>query len=69
MPCLFFGGWLFRGLMSRSLLSLIKRKLQWAVVNKFLTSDVCFACLVWLYKLFVGTFLSLTHTPVAVGPH
>ena len=34
---------------------------------KISTSDVCFACLAWLYQLFVGTLISLTNVYAGCG--
>ena len=63
--CLFadfaLGHWLVRGLMTRSLLVCWSRVRESTVGRKMSTSDVCFACLAWLYELFVGTLRSLTN--------
>ena len=60
---LHFGCWLVCGLMTRSLLSAdhVLRKYKMA------TSDVCFACLTWLYELFVGMLISLMNAYASCG--
>ena len=35
--------------------------------RKMLMNDVCFACLAWLYQLFVGTLISLTNRYASWG--
>ena len=58
-----------RGLMTHSLLSLIRceRKYSGQWKNKMSTSDMCFACLAWLYEVFVGTLISLTNAYAGSG--
>ena len=50
-----------RGLITRSLLSAdhVLGKVQW--------TEVCFACLAWLYGLFAGTAISLTNAYAGCG--
>ena len=54
--------------MTRSALSAdhMLGKVQWAV-DKMTTSGVCFACLAWLYGLFVGMLISLTNAYAGCG--
>ena len=46
---------------------------QWAddvmriAKNEMLTTEVCFACLTWLYGLFVRTFIPLTNAYAGCG--
>ena len=65
LPILRFGRWLVRGQMARSLR--VKESTVGQLKNKMSTIGKCFACLAWLYELFVGTLISLTNAYADCG--